>query len=207
MPLSSRAQLPNLAGIMSTYSRREFVKLSAVATMRASLLPVVGRSSALKIAAKQPSKPGTEVAGVRLSINVPFGFGNAGTMSGDDVLKNCVELGLSAVELRMQPVETFLEAFPPMSSFPRKRELTPPSSSLEQLAGWRKSVSLDRVAEFRKTYETAGVLIEIVKVDNIFKMTDDELDFVFANWPGHLSGRTNFLRKSRPKRRGTKTRW
>ena len=36
------------------------------------------------------------------------------------------------------------------------------------------------MAEFRKKYETAGVLIEIVKVDGIFKMVDDELDYVFA---------------------------
>jgi sugar phosphate isomerase/epimerase len=35
------------------------------------------------------------------------------------------------------------------------------------------------VAEFRKKYESAGVLIEIVKVDGIFKMTDAELDYVF----------------------------
>jgi hypothetical protein len=34
--------------------------------------------------------------------------------------------------------------------------------------------------EFRKRYETAGVLIEIVKVDGIFKMTDGELDYAFA---------------------------
>ncbi len=37
-----------------------------------------------------------------------------------------------------------------------------------------------RVREFRQVYEAAGVLIEIVKVDGIFKMTDDELDYVFA---------------------------
>jgi len=39
---------------------------------------------------------------------------------------------------------------------------------------------MDRVKDFRKMYEAAGVLIEIVKVDGIFKMTDVELDYVFA---------------------------
>src|SRR6185436_20632333 len=29
-------------------------------------------------------------------------------------------------------------------------------------------------------YEDAGVRIDVVKVDGIFKMTDDELDYVFA---------------------------
>ena len=31
---------------------------------------------------------------------------------------------------------------------------------------------MERVKEFRKKYEEAGVLIEIVKVDGIFKMSD-----------------------------------
>ena len=39
---------------------------------------------------------------------------------------------------------------------------------------------MDRVKEFRAKYETAGVLIEIVKVDGIFKMSDDELDYAFT---------------------------
>jgi len=39
---------------------------------------------------------------------------------------------------------------------------------------------MDKVKEFRTKYETAGVKIEIVKVDGIFKLTDDELDYSFA---------------------------
>jgi sugar phosphate isomerase/epimerase len=95
---------------------------------------------------------------------VPYSFADS-SMSGDDILKNCLQLGLSAVELRTQPVEAFLGV---------------PKANAEQLQEWRKSVSMDRVKEFRKKYEAAGVLIEIVKVDGIFKMTDDELDYVFA---------------------------
>src|SRR4029079_4819123 len=96
--------------------------------------------------------------------NVPYSFADS-SMSGDDILKNCLKLGLSAVELRTQPVEAFLGV---------------PKASAEELAQWRKSVSMDRVKEFRKKYEDAGVLIEIVKVDGIFKMSDDELDYVFT---------------------------
>jgi hypothetical protein len=50
----------------------------------------------------------------------------------------------------------------------------------EQLARWRTSVSMDRVKAFRKQYEDAGVLIEIVKVDGLFQMTGDELDYAFT---------------------------
>jgi sugar phosphate isomerase/epimerase len=36
------------------------------------------------------------------------------------------------------------------------------------------------VKEFRSKYEDAGVLIEIVKVDGIFAMKDDTLDYIFS---------------------------
>jgi sugar phosphate isomerase/epimerase len=95
-------------------------------------------------------------------------------MSGEEILQNCIQLGLSAVELRTQPVEAFLGV--PGSLIAAKTA----AANAEQLAQWRKSVSMERVKEFRKMYEEAGVRIEIVKVDGIFKMTDDELDYVFA---------------------------
>src|SRR5205085_2428695 len=91
--------------------------------------------------------------------------------SGDDILKSCLQLGLSAVELRTQPVEAFLGVPATTGNAAAKAE---------QLAKWRKSASMDRAKEFRKKYEDAGVLIEIVKVDGIFKMTDDELDYAFT---------------------------
>jgi sugar phosphate isomerase/epimerase len=115
-------------------------------------------------------KPNSKFAGVQVGLNVPYSFAS-GSMSGDDILKNCLQLGLSAVELRTQPVEAFLGVPATTGSAAAKAE---------QLAQWRKPVSMDRVKEFRKKYEGAGVLIEIVKVDGIFKMTDDELDYVFA---------------------------
>ena len=103
-----------------------------------------------------------------------------GAMSGDDTLKNCVQLGLSAVELRTQPVEAFL-GVPAGLVDPKKSPDAPsPAARAEQLAAWRKAVSMERVKEFRKKYEDAGVLIEIVKVDGLFKLTDGELDYAFT---------------------------
>ena len=145
-------------------TRREFAKLSLAALAGAGLLPVLNGLSAAETPARLPGKPNSKVAGVQLGLNVPYSFSEP-RMSGDDILKNCVQLGFSAVELRTQPVEAFLGV---------------PAANAEQLGQWRKSVSMDGVKEFRKKYETAGVLIEIVKVDGIFKMTDEELDYVFA---------------------------
>jgi sugar phosphate isomerase/epimerase len=148
---------------LSLYSRRAFAKLSLAALPAAGLLSVLNRLVAAEPAAKS-GKPDSKFASVQVGLNVPYSFGG-GITSGDDILKNCVQLGLSAVELRTQPVEAFLGV---------------PKGKAEELAQWRKSVSMERVKDFRTKYETAGVRIEIVKVDGLFKMTDDELDYAFT---------------------------
>ena len=159
---------------MSLHTRREFAKL-ALAALPGTALSVPDRLSA----AEAPARPDSKVAGVQLGLNVPYSFGNP-LMSGDDILKNCVQLGLSGVELRTQPVEAFLgvpaELISPKNAVARGAG----AASAEPLRQWRKAVSMDRVKEFRAKYETAGVLIEIVKVDGIFKMADDEIDYAFA---------------------------
>ena len=156
---------------MSLYTRREFAKRSL------AVLPGVGLASILNRlgAAETPGgKPNSKVAGVQIGLNVPYSFGGR-TMNGDEILKNCLQLGLSGVELRTQPVEAFLGV--PAELISQKK---PAGGSAEKLRAWRRSAPMDRVNEFRKKYEDAGVLIEIVKVDGIFKMADEELDYVFA---------------------------
>ena len=145
-------------------TRREFAKSSMAALAGVGCWSVLNRLGAAESPAPAPVTPNAKAAGVRLGINVPYSFGSP-KMSGDDILKNCVLLGLDGVELRTQPVEAFLGV---------------PAGNAEQLAQWRKSVSLEKVKEFRAKYEAAGVLIEIVKVDGIFKMTEAELDYVFT---------------------------
>jgi sugar phosphate isomerase/epimerase len=155
--------------MMSLHSRREFVKLSWAALAGAGCWSIPNRLSA----AETPGKPNSKVAGVQLGLNVPYSFADM-RMSGDEILRRCVQLGLSAVELRTQPVEVFLGG--PANLIYQKKS----AADAKKLAQWRKSVSMNRAAEFRKKYETAGVLIEIVKVDGIFKMTDEEIDYEFA---------------------------
>ncbi len=171
---SVESKLP--VAMMPPHTRREFAKLMALSG--AGLLSALNRLGAAETGAT-PGKPNSKVAGVQLGLNVPYSFANP-SMSGDDILKNCLQLGLSAVELRTQPVEAFLGV--PANLIHPKTPATPGSaaSNAEQLRQWRKSVSIDRLTPFRKQYEAAGVLIEIVKVDGIFKMTDDELEYAFA---------------------------
>src|SRR5262245_31704133 len=132
---------------MMRQSRRQFAKLSVAALSGASFFGALTRLGSAESTAKTDARPYSKVAGVQIGLNVPYSFGN-GNMSGDEILKNCVELGLSGVELRTQPVEAFLGA----PSFPKG---TPASEVAEKLAAWRKSAPLDRVGEFRKQYETA----------------------------------------------------
>src|SRR5438067_701749 len=92
---------------MSRYTRREFVKLVSVAVPTASLFSIAKSLQAAETSAKSREKPNSKVAGVQIGLNVPYSFGVPG-MSGDEVLEKCLQLGLSAVELRTQPVEAFL---------------------------------------------------------------------------------------------------
>lgn len=111
------------------------------------------------------SRPNSKWAGVQVGMNVPFNFGTGNFTPGDEILTKCVSLGISAVELRAQPVELYLGAPREMTADARRQ--------------WRLGVSLDRVRQFRRTFENAGVLIEIVKWDGIFTMSGDEVDYCF----------------------------
>ena len=161
--------------IIPSHTRREFVNLALAALPAAGFLSAANRLRAADAAAK----PNSKVAGVQIGLNVPYSFGG-NSVSGDDILRNCVQLGLSGVELRTQPVEAFLGLPAELVTAKKGAAKDEAAANAEKLREWRKSVSMDRVKEFRTKYETAGVLIEIVKVDGIFKMSDDEVDYAFA---------------------------
>jgi sugar phosphate isomerase/epimerase len=219
------------------YSRREFGRL-ALAGVPATLLAKTG-STTLSAAAK----PNSKWAGVQIGMNVPYNFGTGNYTSGDEILQRCVQLGISAVELRAQPVELFLgspaaiagaansgrgrggrrgggaagadasagargaaapaetgaargergnESQAAAAGAPEGRRgggrgrgpLTPEQEAAQKAAAeetrkWRAGVSLDKVKQFRKKYEDAGVSIDVVKWDGIFGFSDDELDYAF----------------------------
>jgi sugar phosphate isomerase/epimerase len=182
---------------MMSLTRREFGKL-AIATWPAAGLWM--RSTGLMAAAK----PNSKWAGVQVGMNVPYNFGEGNYMSGDEILRRCVQLNISAVELRMQPVELFMGSPQTISAAARGRAtataqspraggaqrggraaLTPEQEAAQKAAAddlhkWRLSAPMTKVAEFKKLYDDAGVAIEIVKVDGIFGFTDDVLDYTFG---------------------------
>jgi sugar phosphate isomerase/epimerase len=159
----------------SVYSRREFSKLSLFTLAGVASLPFLGRLGAAEAAAK----PNSKFAGVQIGLNVPYSFSKP-QMTGEEILKNCVQLGLSAVELRTQSVEVFMGAPVDLIFVPKTATKAEAAERAEKLRQWRRAASMERTKAYRKMYEDAGVLIEIVKVDGIFKMSDEELDYVFT---------------------------
>jgi hypothetical protein len=132
-------------------------------------------------------RPDSTFAGVHVGLNVPYSFGN-NLMSGDETLARCLELGVSAVELRSQPVEGFLGspegagrggAAGGGRGTPTPEQVAARKAAAEELRAWRLSVPMDTVKPFRKKWNDAGVRIEIVKYDGIYAMSDGEIDYCF----------------------------
>ena len=160
-----------------SYTRREFGKLAFAALPATHLWPAIAER------VQTPPKPNSKVAGVQIGLNVPYSFGN-NMMPADDVLQKCVQLGVSAVELRSQPVEGFLGAPADLVTRSSGRASTPEDekgkkAALEALRKWRVAAPMDKVKTLRRTYEDAGVKIEIVKFDALYARADDEVDYCF----------------------------
>jgi sugar phosphate isomerase/epimerase len=183
------------------YTRRDLGKLALAGLPSAGVFLRSGSASGAALA-----KPNSKWAGVQVGMNVPYNFGMGNYLSGDEILSRCVQLGISGVELRMQPVELFLgspEAVAAAAAAARGRAeggdgraggrgragggraaLTPEQEAAQKATAeatrkWRVSAPMSKVKEFRRKYDDAGVAIEIVKVDGIFGFTDDVLDYAF----------------------------
>jgi sugar phosphate isomerase/epimerase len=155
-----------------TFTRRDIGKL-AIAAFPATMLL---------------AKPNSKFGGVQVGINIPYSYGN-NYLSADETLNNTVKLGLSAVELRTQPIESFLGSPEPPpapaagrgrgSGAPTPEQLAARAAAAEELRKWRLSRTVDQFKTARKKFNDAGVAIEIVKVDWIQNATDDVVDYCF----------------------------
>ena len=48
-----------------------------------------------------------------------------------------------------------------------------------EVRAWRLAAPSGRVKELRQMYEKAGVLVDVLKVDDVYSVSDDELDYFF----------------------------
>jgi sugar phosphate isomerase/epimerase len=120
------------------------------------------------------AKPNSKVAGVQIAMNVPYNFGGR-NMEAKQLLDNVVQLGISGLELRSQPVESFMGVPAAIIDAPAKD-----TTAAAELSKWRQSASMDKAKAFRKMYNDAGVSIDIVKFDGIFGYTDEVVDYAFT---------------------------
>jgi len=149
------------------YTRREAGRLALSALPGAILL----------------QRAGSKVSGVQIGLNVPYSFGS-NLLGADETLQRCVQLGISGVELRSQPVEGFMGVPSDLVKAASVRNPSPEQAAArkaaqQELRKWRVAAPMSSVAELRRKYEDAGVRIEIVKFDAIYSREDDELDYCF----------------------------
>ena len=159
------------------YTRREMCRVALAGLPTAGLLLKTDLTGAA-------ARPDSKWAGVQVGMNVPYNFGPTPVLTSDQILEKCIELGVSGVELRSQPVEAFL-GLPDRLVPVRGRRGSPApdpavqKANAEELRKWRVSAPMGKVQEFRRKWNDAGVLIEIVKYDGIYNFTDDVLDYAF----------------------------
>ena len=86
---------------------------------------------------------------MQIGMNVPYSFGKP-ELTGEEILKNCVQLGLSALELRTQSVEVFIGAPLDLIFVPKTAPKAEAADRDEKLRQWRRSASMERAKAFRK---------------------------------------------------------
>jgi sugar phosphate isomerase/epimerase len=163
------------------YTRRDLAKLALAA------FPAARALSAPALAFQ--ARPNSTVRGVTIGMNVPYNFGGR-SAPVDEIIEKCVTLGVSGLELRTQPVEAFLGLPADLVTAAAAgggRNAPPPTperqaarkAAVEEIRNWRVSVPMDKVRAVRKKFEDAGIAVEIVKVDGIFDMPDEVIDYEF----------------------------
>lgn len=169
------------------YTRRDFGRL-ALAT-----------GAATRLWAAQPK---SNFGGVRIGI-ITYSF-RALPSGADDVLKYCLECGISGIELMSNVAESFAGAplpagrgFGPASGGPGRQggaqgrapggarpPLTPEQrgamqKAAEELRNWRLSAGMERYKQFRKMYNDAGIEIYAFKLPPTMSMSDQEYEYIW----------------------------
>ncbi|HUP04139.1 MAG TPA: sugar phosphate isomerase/epimerase [Bryobacteraceae bacterium] len=127
--------------------------------------------------------PNSKWGGVQVGINVPYSYGD-NKLNAEETLRDTLQLGLNAMELRTQPVEGFLGA-PSAPAAPRRGQresadqIAARAAAEDALRKWRLSRGTADFRRFRKKYEDAGMRIQILKVDWIQNATSDVADYCF----------------------------
>ncbi len=166
----------------SQVSRRRFITLTAAAATLA-VVPVNFSfgSEPKKVQAKKPNSKfgGVQVGAITYSWrSMPSG--------AEDVLKYCIEGGISSIELMSNTAEQFA-GLPQVTMQRPSREATEEQRAAFQKAmkensevqrKWRLTAPMSKFEELRKMYNKAGVNIHIAKFSPE-NWSDEEIDYSF----------------------------
>ncbi len=151
------------------FTRRDIGKIALGAAGTASLMA---------------AKPNSKFGGVQVGV-ITYSFRTL-PGSAQEILKYCVDCGISGIELMSDAAESYAGS-PAAQRRPgggQRRAATPEQKAAQQKAAgelkkWRLSVSMDKYKAFRKMYEDAGVKIYAFKLPPTMAMSDAEYEYIW----------------------------
>lgn len=158
-------------------TRRSFIGTTVLATAGATLAP-----QAIWAAAKQPN---SKFGGVQIGV-ITYSWRSMPS-TAEDILKYCVEGGISSIEMMGDVAETFA-GIPPAPPKMKKNAKMPEDKkkalqkeikeATEKQKQWRLTASMDKFRELRRMFNGAGVNIHMVKFAPA-NWSDEEIDYAF----------------------------
>lgn len=161
----------------SYISRRNFLGTTVLATAGLAFTPTA--FAAVK------GKPNSKFGGVQIGA-ITYSWRSMPS-SAEDILKYCIEAGISSIELMGNVAEEYAGIPAGAPRPPRGNEMSDAEKAEFQRKvdaankaqrDWRLSVSMDKYKALRKMYNNAGVNIHIVKFAPA-NWSDEEIDYAF----------------------------
>jgi sugar phosphate isomerase/epimerase len=150
------------------------------------LLIVVLTTALLGNSCTGSDKTDSNFKGVQIGV-ISYSWRDMPAGDAEDILRYCLQSGISSIELMGDVVEQFagIPPSPPMpasgvemSEEERAAHEQKVNDAREKQKEWRLSVSMDKFAELRKMYNDSGVNIHIVKFAPA-EWSDEEIDYAF----------------------------
>ena len=159
-------------------SRRRFIQAAAVTAAGISVSPA-GFAGTLG----KPGKPNSKFGGVQIGA-ITYSWRSMPS-SAHDILRYCLEAGISSIELMGNVAEEFA-GIPPMPPRPAREASAEVQSAYQKEADvakekqreWRLSASMKKYQELRRMFNSAGVNLHIVKFAPA-GWSDAEIDYAF----------------------------
>ncbi len=205
-------------------SRRQFIGAGTAATVLTAGVLTTGCSSKPTPMATGVGKPNSKFGGVQIGAST-YSIRGINPSNVDELLKACIEAGLSSIEFRQTNLAEEFCGAPKLKSAPprpgqrgyeryraqQERDLTEEeyaelekqaADSREALKQWRLSAPMDKFAELAQMYRDAGVNIHLMKWTPA-SWSPEEIDYAFkANKAMNVMGITEEMRLETAKKMG-----